>query len=231
MAASGIAGAVLAPRACLQCHHQWSCADRRTDEVIALVRHNPSQLRGLASYDCLRIGESLRWIERGVTGGLLSGAYAGAESSPAGLNNSRMYPLYGLCAMLSVPMIFDFTSHERWAEHRAEVEVIAADFPELKIILAPPPHTDPVAIARLMQRFARISFALCPQELQSEVLVREWVECYARDRILFCSSSKGWASSVEMARTVPLGPSALRAYLYENAARLFGFATAVERVA
>jgi len=199
--------------------------------VIALVRHNPSQLRGLASYDCLRIGESLRWIERGVTGGLLSGAYAGAESSPSGLNSSRMYPLYGLCAMLRVPMIFDFTTQERWNAHRPEVEVIAADFPELDIILAPPPRTDAVSIARLMQSFARISFALCPQELQNEVLMREWVECNARERILFCSSPKGWANSVETARTVPLHPWVLRAYLYENAARLFGFPTAAERVA
>jgi predicted TIM-barrel fold metal-dependent hydrolase len=231
MKASGIAGAVLAPRSCAQCHHQWNCADRRTDEVLALVSQNPVLLRGLASYDSLRIGASLHWIEQAINGGGLCGAYAGTESCPMGLSAPRMYPLYGLCAMLDVPVVLDFTSRERWLGHRSEVEVVAADFPDLQIILAPPPLADSSSILRLLQRFTCVSFVLSPLELQIEPSLSDCFEMYGSDRILFCSSHKGWAASAEAARTVPLSPPIAQAYLYDNAARLFGFPMSAARVA
>src|ERR1700692_3959995 len=79
MRSSGIAGAVLALCNCVQCQHRWNCADRRTHEVGNAVAQNPKQVRGLASYDMLRIGESLRWIDEAVTDGGLVGAYVQAE--------------------------------------------------------------------------------------------------------------------------------------------------------
>src|SRR5471030_2298057 len=69
MESSGIAGAVLAPCRCTLCHHIWNCADRRTQEVLGTVARRPKQLRGLACYDPLRIGDSLRWIDEAVSEG------------------------------------------------------------------------------------------------------------------------------------------------------------------
>ena len=62
----GIAGVVLAHCNCWQCQHHWNCADRRTHEIVNVVAKNKRQVRGLASYDPLRIGESLRWIDDAV---------------------------------------------------------------------------------------------------------------------------------------------------------------------
>ena len=77
------------------------------------VARNPRRLRGLASYDPLRIGESLRWIDEAITEGGLAGAYAQAECCISGLDAPRMYPLYGLCAMLRSPVVLEISSREQ----------------------------------------------------------------------------------------------------------------------
>jgi predicted TIM-barrel fold metal-dependent hydrolase len=223
MNSNEIAGAVVAPCNCALCQHLWNCADRLTHEVRDVVAQNPKQLRGLATYDLLQIGDSLRWIDEAVAEGGLVGAYALTENCVSGLDTPRMYPLYGICSKLRVPVVLDFTSRERWIHHRPQVEVVAADFPELDILLATPPGTDSASILQLMQRFPRISFLLCPQELHLNAALCDYVELDGRDRAVFRSSSKGWLAAVEAARTLPLGPAAQRAYLSENAAQLFSF--------
>jgi predicted TIM-barrel fold metal-dependent hydrolase len=223
MSLSGITGAVLAPCNCAQCQHQWNCADRMTHEVVSAVARDRKHLRGLASYDTLRIGDSLRWIDEAVTEGGLAGAYAQAECCVCGLDAPRMYPMYAICAKLRSPAVLDFASRESWVHHRPQVEVVAADFPELDILLATPPNTDTASILLLMQRFPRISFLLCPEELQADVELCEYVEMQGRERTLFRSSAKGWPPAVETALQLRLGPAARRAYLSENATRLFSF--------
>lgn len=223
MHASGIAGAVLAHGCCAECQHQWNCADRRTYEIMNAVAHNRKQLRGLAAYDPLRIGESLRWIDEAVSERGLAGAYAQAECCVSGLDAARMYPLYGLCAKLRSPMVLDFANRQRWPHHRPQVEVVAADFPELDILLALPPRTDTASILRLMQRFPRVSFLLTPEELQADEVLCAYLELHGRERALFRSSPNGWPSSVEVAQGLALSPAARRAYLSENATRLFSF--------
>jgi predicted TIM-barrel fold metal-dependent hydrolase len=220
----GIAGAILAPCNCTQCQHQWECADRRTHELVGAVAKNPKQLRGLAFYDPLQIGNSLRWIDEALTGGGLAGVYAQAECGVSGLDAPRMYPLYGFCAKLRSPVVIDFTSRERWMNHRPQVEVVAADFPELDILLATPPHTEAASIVGLMQRFPRISFLLRPQDLQADAALCEYVELQGREHALFRSSSDGWPAAAETVQILPLSPAARRAYLFENAMRLFSFA-------
>jgi predicted TIM-barrel fold metal-dependent hydrolase len=230
MNSSGIAGAILAHSNCSQCQHQWNCADRRTREVVTAVERNPEQLRGLASYDSLRIGDSLRWIDEAVTEGGLVGAYTQAECCISGLDTPRMYPLYGLCAKLRTPVVIDFSSQERWAHHRPQVEVIAADFPELDILLATPPFTKVAGIIRLMQRFPRVAFLLSPHELLSNSALCEYVEMEGRERVLFRSSSNNWRQAVETAHMLPLGPAARHSYLSENATKLFNFPFEVQRM-
>lgn len=221
--ASGIAGAVVAPCACGQCQNQWNCADRKTQEAADAVRKNPRQLRGLASYDSLRIGDSLRWIDEAVAAGNLAGAYAQAESCVSGLDAPRMYPLYGICAKLRAPLVLDFSSRERWQHHRPQVEVLAADFPELNILLAPPPHTNPGSIIRLMERLSHVAFILNPQDLIAEPTLCEFVEVQGRERVAFRAHPQTWAAAAETAVGMPLHEEAKRSYLCENAAKFFGF--------
>lgn len=224
MASSGLSGAVLAPCHCAECHHLWNCADRRTQEVVGAVARDPAHLRGLACYDPLRIGESLRWIDDAVNAGQLAGAYVQAETCALGLDASRMYPLYGLCAMLRSPVIVNFASRESWVQRRPQMEVVGADFPELDILLATPPDTDAGSMIRFMQRFPRISFLLYPRELQVSSVLCEYVELEGREHALFrASPEEGWIRAQEEAFALPLSPAAKRAYLFENAMRLFNF--------
>jgi predicted TIM-barrel fold metal-dependent hydrolase len=226
MLASGVSGAVLAHGNCALCQHQWNCADRRTHEVMNAVAQNPRQLRGLAAYDPLLIGESLRWIDEASSDGRLAGAYLQAECCAGGLAAPRMYPLYGTCAKLRVPIVIDFDDRDRWTYQRPQVELVAADFPELDILLATPAGTDAGNIMQMMQRFPRVSFLLGPQELHSNKELCEYVELPGRERALFRSANLGWPAAIKMAKGLALRPGARRAYLSENAIRLFSFPVA-----
>jgi predicted TIM-barrel fold metal-dependent hydrolase len=225
MKASGIAGAVLVHGDCSHCQHQWSCADRKTHEIASIVAKNSKQLRGLAAYDPLRIGESLRWIDEAVSKGDLAGVYVQAECCIKGLDAPRMYPLYGLCAKLRSPVVVDFASRDRWVYHRPQLEVVAADFPELDILLATPPLSESAGIVQMMKRFPRISFLLGPQDLQRDTKLCEYLELQGRERALFRSACEAWPVAVQNAHEVPLGPAARRAYLCDNASKMFGFPT------
>jgi predicted TIM-barrel fold metal-dependent hydrolase len=230
MNAEGIAGVVLAHCNCWQCQHHWNCADRRTHEIVNAVARNPRKLRGLGAYDPLRIGESLRWIDEGVIEGAVAGAYADAECDATGLVAPRMYPLYGLCAMQRMPMVLGFHSLERWTQHLQQLEVLAADFPDLDILLAPPHGAEGASMLQLMRRFPRVSFLLCPHDLRADAGLCEYVEIQGREHVLFRGCAEGWSAAAETALGLPLGPEALRAYLFENAARVYGFPVEVASV-
>lgn len=227
MTVGGIAGAVIAPCLCLQCQNQWNCADRKTDEVKEVVKKNPKQLRGLASYDPLRISESLRWLDEAVGKGDLAGAYAEADCCVSGLHAARMYPLYGLCAKFRVPVVLDFGSRERWQQHRPQVEVLAADFPDLDVLLATPPRTDAASMIRVMQRFPHVGFLVSPEDLQADLRLCEYVELHGRERVAFRAHSQSWPAAAQTSLGTPLSAAAKHAYLFENAARYFGFALPV----
>jgi predicted TIM-barrel fold metal-dependent hydrolase len=224
MKTSGIAGAVLVHGNCMHCQYQWNCADRKTHEIANLVARHPRQLRGLAAYDPLRIGESLRWIDEAVSKGELAGAYVQAECCVSGLDVPRMYPLYGMCAKLRAPVVVDFGSRDRWVYHRPQLEVVAADFPELDLLLATPPQSESTVMVQMMKHFPRVSFLLGALELQQSEALCEYLELQGRDRALFRSASEEWPMAVQVAQGVPLSPGARRAYLGGNAAKMFGFA-------
>jgi len=224
MKTSGITGAVLVHGNCMHCQYQWNCADRKTHEIVNIVARHPRQLRGLAAYDPLRIGESLRWIDEAVSKGELAGAYVQAECCVTGLDAPRMYPLYGMCAKLRAPVVVDFGSRDRWVYHRPQLEVVAADFPELDLLLAAPPQSESILMVQMMKHFPRVSFVLGPQELQQNESLCEYLELQGRDRALFRSASEEWPLAVQIGKGVPLSPAARRAYLGENAAKVFGFA-------
>ena len=221
MSANGVAAAIVAPCSCHQCPHQWNCADQRTEEVRQVVASNPRQLFGLSSYDPLRMADSLRWIDDAIADRSLSGAYAQAECCVSGLNAPRMYPLYGTCDKLRVPIVIDFNSQERWLRHRPQVEVVAADFPALQIVLAPPPGTEGATILRLMERFHQLLVLLNPRDLEADPALCEFAELQGRERTAFRSHPQEWGAAVPAAQKVPLSPSARRAYLFDNAARIF----------
>jgi predicted TIM-barrel fold metal-dependent hydrolase len=223
MDSSGIAGAVIAPCKCGQCPNQWNCADRKTYEVRDAVKKCPKRLRGLASYDPLRVGDSLRWIDEALSAGELIGAYAEAECCVSGLHAARMYPLYGMCDKLRAPVVLDFNSRESWQHHRPQVEVLAADFPDLQVLLSTPPRIDATSMIRLMQRFQHVQFLLNPEEFQAQPLLCEFVEAQGRERVAFRANPQSWPAATQ-ASSGRLEEAALHSYLYDNAAKWFGFA-------
>jgi predicted TIM-barrel fold metal-dependent hydrolase len=219
----GLAGIVLAHGNCRQCQYEWECADRMTNEISNLVAQHPDKLRGLAAYDPLRIGESMGWLDKLVRKGQIAGAYMHSEACIRGVDSARMYPLYGMCAMLRVPVVVEFVEEDCWKHQRSQLELVASDFPDLDLAVVPPRKSNKSCIIPMMKRFPRLSFLLGPQDLQESRPLRDYIDSEAGDRVLFRSAGEDWSSAVVMAQSLRLGPAALRAYLGENAERLFGF--------
>jgi len=219
----GLTGAVLAHGNCRKCQFEWECADRMTHEIADLTVQHPGQLRGLAAYDPLRIGESMGWIDNLVRKGRLAGAYMHSEACIRGVDSARMYPLYGMCAMLGVPVVVEFFEDDCWKYQRQQLELVAADFPDLELAVAPPRESKKSSVVPMMRRFPHLSFLLAPADLQGSRTLCRYLDSEGSSRALFRSAGEEWSSAVAAALNVPLGPAARSAYLAGNAGRLFGF--------
>ena len=195
-------------------------------EIVNAVERNPAQLRGLASYDALRVGESLRWIDEAVAEGGVSGAYARCGVLDQRVGRAPHVSAVRTLRQAAMPVVLGFNSAERWTQHLSQVEVVAADFPELDILLAPPAGAEAASILRLMRHFPRISFLLCPQEMQADAALCEYIEMQGRERALFRSAARDgrrrWRG--RSAATESGGAACLSV---QNATRVYGFPVGV----
>jgi hypothetical protein len=120
--------------------------------------------------------------------------------------------------------VIEFFEDDCWKYQRSQLELVAADFPDLELAVAPPRESNKSCIVPMMKRFPHLSFLLAPRDLQGNRTLCKYLDSQqGRGRAMFRSGGEEWSSAVAMAQAVPLGPAARSAYLAQNAARLFGF--------
>ncbi|MDP2645647.1 MAG: amidohydrolase family protein [Desulfobacterales bacterium] len=114
--------------------------DFTIDQVNDMVKAAGGRLIGAAGYDPFRIQESLRDIEKAVKEYGFKFVYAHPITFGLPFNDKKMYPLYGLCNSLGVPVSMQ-AGHSAeplpsWVGNPMTVDEVVIDFPDLKINLS-----------------------------------------------------------------------------------------------
>ncbi len=112
--------------------------DITEDEVAATVAQHPDRLIGLAGFNPLKKMDSVRQVERAIKELGFKGVYVHTYGFGIPLDHRLYYPLYAKCVELGVPVSMQ-VGHS--AEHMPNelgrpihLDIIALDFPELKLI-------------------------------------------------------------------------------------------------
>ncbi|MCK0513198.1 amidohydrolase family protein [Aromatoleum buckelii] len=112
--------------------------DITEEEVHAVVSQYPDRLVGLCGFNPLQKMESVRRVEQAVKEFGFKGVYIHTYGFGIPLNDRLYYPLYAKCVELGIPVSMQ-VGHS--AEHMPNelgrpihLDVVALDFPELKLI-------------------------------------------------------------------------------------------------
>jgi predicted TIM-barrel fold metal-dependent hydrolase len=226
MDAARVSAALVAQCDNWSCERNWLCEETKFDDVRQYIESS-SRLFGLAGYNPFDITESLRQIELAVGLYDFRGVYVHLAGFGLPLTDARMYPAFAKAAELSVPIVVELP---RGCAVESEVERIAGDFPELKIILAQP---NPL-VADLMLAAAHcenIFFALDAPSLAH--VMNQWTALASsrsesspdffaeifEQRCMWGSNGREWSEAVS--EPFPLTSTARDAFFQGNANRVF----------
>jgi len=205
--------------------------------ILPLVKRWPSRFIPFAGADVLAGMPAVRKLESWIT----NQGFRGLSLRPfmIGLpaDDRRYYPFYAKCVELGVPV--SIHSSANWTTmkpnelgHPSHIGTLAADFPELKIIISHGGYPWVLEAVLLAWKHEHVYLELAahrPKYLSEpgtgwEPLMR-FGQTTIADKVLFGS---GWfllgRSPVEVTdefRRLPVKPEVLRKWMYENAARLF----------
>jgi len=209
------------------------------DYYAGIVKQYPDKFIGMAGIDPLKGMAAVREIRRCYDLGLRG---IGMRPFMFGIppHHAKMYPLYATCVELDIPVWFhtgiNYSTNTMEVERPIYFDVVAQDFPELKIIAGHggwPWVPEMMAVVRRSENVYIDISSIDPRYLAMpgsgwETLM-QLGNSVLQDRILFGST---W---LFMGRTIrqladgimdlPLKETVKHKWLYGNAARLFGLAS------
>jgi predicted TIM-barrel fold metal-dependent hydrolase len=210
-----------------------------SNELVAgLAERHPDRFIPFAGADVLLGMEAVRDFEHLVR----DRGFRGLSVRPfmVGLpaDDRRYYPLYAKCVELDVPV--SIHSSANWTTvsvndlgHPRHIDVVAADFPELKIVMSHAGYPWVLESALLAWKYPRVYLELAahrPRYLATpgtgwEPLLR-YGTTTIRDKVLF---GTGWfllgrppAQVVEEFRALPVSEDVMEMWLWRNAEALLG---------
>jgi predicted TIM-barrel fold metal-dependent hydrolase len=205
------------------------------DYFADIVKKYPKKFIGVAGIDPLKGMDAVREIRRCYDLGLRGIA---VRPFMFGIppHHAKMYPLYAACVELDIPIWFhlsvNYSTNTMEVERPIYVDIVAQDFPELKIIAGHggwPWVNEMVAVAWRNKNVYIDIASYIPKYIGMpgtgwEPLLR-YGNSILKDRILFGSTWLFMGLSIrELADGVmelPLKDEVKRMWLYDNAARLF----------
>jgi uncharacterized protein len=204
-------------------YHHRLILDYAVDDVGRLVREGGGRIIGAASYNPLRIEDSLREVEHGVRTHGFKYVWFHPLSFGLAPNDRRFYPLYAKCNELDIAVGMQ-------VGHSAEVlpsdvgrpmlvDDVAIDFPNLRINLS---HTGWPWIdewCSMLWRHPNVYgdiSAYFPKSLD-ERQIRFMDSSRGRDKVLFGTNGLGLAACVEQFRALPIKEETKQRVLHDNA--------------
>jgi predicted TIM-barrel fold metal-dependent hydrolase len=207
--------------------NKWMYMDTSLDEVAQYTTQYPDRFAGLAGYNPFRIKDSLREIDRAVREYDFKGVYIHIYGFDIPLHDRKMYPLYGKCVELDIPVSIQ-VGHVLEAmpsEHARPMYLdrIASDFPDLKIVGA---HTGWPWVEELISvcyKWDNVYFgvdAWMPKYLKPEII--HFINSrMGQDRCLWGTNGLSWKESRDQIEEIGLKEDVKKRLLYDNAAELF----------
>lgn len=207
------------------------------NEVVAdLVRRYPGRVIGMAGADPYKGMRAVRELEQAVRELKLRGLNLQLYELKLPANDRRLYPLYAKCAELDVAVNIHVSANFSTAiplsyGHPLNLDEVAVDFPELRIIASPPGWPWVHELIAVAWRHPNVYIGI--SSVRPAVLARpgsgyEPLVTYGngvlRDKLIFGS---GWPllplrRSVEEMRALPWRPEVLPQIMGENARRALG---------
>jgi predicted TIM-barrel fold metal-dependent hydrolase len=205
------------------------------EDVAEFVARSPGKFLGFAGADPHKGMEAVRRLERSVRELGMHGLTLWPCFSALGASDRKYYPLYAKCVELDIPVTIHTSQHffkNAPAElgHPREIDQVAMDFPELRIIAShagyPWVGDMMTALWRHKNVYVDIS-SMRPKYLMTpgtgwEPLLHFGNSLF-QDRILFASGYPALqiTECVAEVKQLPLKPEVLEKWLWKNAARFF----------
>jgi hypothetical protein len=213
------------------------------NELVAdLAERHPERFIPFAGADVLTGMDAVRNFEHLVRDRGFRGLSVRPFMIGLPADDRRYYPLYAKCVELDVPV--SIHSSANWTTvavndlgHPRHIDVVAADFPELKIVISHAGYPWVLESALLAWKYPRVYLELAahrPRYLATpgtgwEPLLR-YGTTTIRDKVLF---GTGWfllgrppAQIVDEFRALPVPEDVLEMWLWRNAEALLGLGTA-----
>jgi len=209
------------------------------DYYAGVVRQFPDKFIGMAGIDPLKGMAAVREIRRSYDLGLRG---IGVRPFMFGIppHHAKMYPLYAACVELDIPVWFhtgiNYSTNNMEVERPIYFDIVAQDFPELKIIAGHggwPWVPEMMAVARRNENVYIDIASIDPRYLGMPGSGWETLmllgNSMLQDRILFASTWLFMGRTIKQladgVMELPLKETVKRKWLYENAARLFGLSS------
>jgi len=206
------------------------------DYYAEIVKKHPDKFVGFAGIDPLKRMEAVREIRRSYDLGLRGVA---VRPFMFGIppHHAKMYPIYSTCVELDIPIWFhlsiNYSTNNMEVERPIYLDIVAQDFPELKIIAGHggwPWVNELVAVAWRNPNIYIDIASYLPKYIGMKGTGWEQLIHFGnsvlQDRILFGSTWLFMGMSIKQladgVMELPLKEEVKRKWLYENAARLLG---------
>lgn len=205
------------------------------DHVAELVKTSRGRFIGFASVDPHAKGQAVEELERAVTVDGLRGLNLQLYHHELQADSVLLRPLYEACVRLDIPVNLhigmSFSNKPiRYGDPLA-VDAVACEFPDLRIICAPPGFPWIRELIAVAWRHQHVYIGI--PGLRPKYLAREgsgWTELLSygghvlREKIIFGSAHPllPIARSVAEVRALPLPDGVSRLWLHDNAERVLG---------
>lgn len=200
-------------------------------DLVDLIEQYPDEIIGLAGIDLVQVDYSLREIEKYVVNGSCKGIVMepGQDLEPWMANDQKAYPIYKYCEKNNIPiaMTFGGISVPSLRYYNPElIDDIAADFPELKLILVHGGWPYVTEVCQICLNRTNVYLAPDFYFIKSPGC-KDYVEAanaLLSDKIIFSSAYPvlPLGDAVECYRNSGLSEQALEKVLYKNAATVLG---------
>ena len=206
------------------------------DYYADIVKKHPDKFVGFAGIDPLKRMKAVREIRRSYDLGLRGVA---VRPFMFGIppHHAKMYPIYSTCVELDIPIWFhlsiNYSTNNMEVERPIYLDIVAQDFPELKIIAGHggwPWVNELVAVAWRNPNIYIDIASYIPKYIGMKGTGLEQLIHFGnsvlQDKVLFGSTWLFMGMSIKQladgVMDLPLKEEVKRKWLYENAARLLG---------